>query len=226
MSSVNSSRFLFLVSLCTDCRELSVDREPDFSRECTSQITNRIENRPLLREGLPLLASPPSSPPLPLSPPWPPASLPPVGVAAAVPPPSVRPSFSRSPRRSPPARRRRPSPDRSPPCQFHPRHHSSSLSPSARRRFPAVLSSHAPNRGGSGGFSHFSMFVILTLVILRILSSAQFFSKRLQEVPSVLETSRSVRWDMPRDNSVSEGAGICILPFLAQKSSVVNWPSL
>ena len=42
---------------------------------------------------------------------------------------------------------------------------------------------------------------------MRILSSAQFFSKRLQEVPSFLETSRSVRWDLPGENPVR--ADIC-----------------
>ena len=42
----------------------------------------------------------------------------------------------------------------------------------------------------------------LTLGFLRILSSAQFFSKRLQEVPSFLETSRLVRWDLPWKNPV------------------------
>ena len=47
----------------------------------------------------------------------------------------------------------------------------------------------------------------LPLVFLRILSSAQFFSERLQEVPSFLETCRLVRWDLPRENSVR--AEIC-----------------
>ena len=59
------------------------------------------------------------------------------------------------------------------------------------------------------GWPIFNSICNLTLVFLRILSSAQFFSKRLQEVPSFLEISRSVRWDMPRENSVR--AGICTL---------------
>ena len=42
---------------------------------------------------------------------------------------------------------------------------------------------------------------------MRILSSAQFFSERLHEVPSFLETCRLVRWDLPRENSVR--AEIC-----------------
>mgnify|MGYP001215643006 CR=1 FL=1 len=57
------------------------------------------------------------------------------------------------------------------------------------------------------GWSILNSICNLTLVFLRILSSAQFFSKRLQEVPSFLETCRLVQWDLPRENSVR--ADIC-----------------
>ena len=58
------------------------------------------------------------------------------------------------------------------------------------------------------GWSILNSICNLPLVFLRIMSSAQFFSKRLQQVPSSLETCRSVRWDLPRENPVR--AGICI----------------
>ena len=57
------------------------------------------------------------------------------------------------------------------------------------------------------GWSILNSICNLPLVFLRILSSAQFFSERLHEVPSFLETYRLVRWDLPRENSVR--AEIC-----------------
>ena len=57
------------------------------------------------------------------------------------------------------------------------------------------------------GWSILNSICNLPLVFLRILSSAQFFSERLHEVPSFLETCRLVRWDLPRENSVR--AEIC-----------------
>ena len=57
------------------------------------------------------------------------------------------------------------------------------------------------------GWSILNSICNLPLVFLRLLSSAQFFSERLHEVPSFLETCRLVRWDLPRENSVR--AEIC-----------------